>query len=420
MVSSRRLMPPRFLVLTQYFPPEIGAVPVRIAALVRHLRAGGHEVEVVTGMPNYPGESIFEGYRGRLYMREEVDGVRIHRVWLYAATGSGLRRILNYATFAAMSLIGILRAKRPSYIFVESVPLTVGVAGWLGGLLRRVPTIFNVADLWVEAARDMGVIRSSFVLKLADRLERWLYRKARFVNAVTDGIRDNLVGEKQLPARKVLFLPNGVDTTLFAPRPADAELARELDLTGKAVVLYAGVLGIPQGLEVAIDAFALLGDRAPEALLLFIGAGSEEQKLKQHAASLGLKNVRFLPPRPVEDIARLYSVAFAGYAGLKDLPLFDGFRPSKLMPIMASGKPVLYSGQGEGARLIERAGSGVVVRPGDSAALAAAIESLLQDRSRAAALGAAGRQYVEQHLGWPALLADWVRQLTAAEQEISK
>lgn len=413
-------MPPRFLVLTQYFPPEIGAVPVRLAALVRHLRAGGHDVEVVTGMPNYPGQAIFDGYRGRLYMREEVDGIRVHRVWLYAATGSGLRRILNYVSFAAMSLVGLLRARRPNYIFVESVPLTVGVAGWLGGVLRRAPTILNVADLWVEAARDMGVIRSSVVLRAADRLERWLYRKARFVNAVTDGIRENLIADKQVPSRKVLFLPNGVDTTLFAPRSADAELARTLDLTGQAVVLYAGVLGIPQGLEVAIDAFARLRDRAPEALLLFVGAGSEEQKLKEHAAALGLKNVRFLPPRPVEEIARLYSIAFAGYAGLKDLPLFDGFRPSKLMPIMASGKPVIYSGQGEGARLIERAGSGIVVRPGDAAALADAVENLLRDRGRAAALGAAGRQYVEQHLGWPALLADWVRQLTAADQETSR
>jgi putative colanic acid biosynthesis glycosyltransferase WcaI len=404
----------RFLILTQYFPPEIGAPQVRLAAFARHMRRLGHAVEVVTGMPNYPTGRMFPEYRRALYRQEQWEGIPVHRVWLYASMGAGVKRLVNYGSFAVTALLGLARARRPDYLFIESPPLLLSVPGLLAAKLWRTPVIFNVADLWPDSVRELGILKDGAVLRAAEWLERWTYARATYVNAMTEGIRATLIERKGVPLHKVLHLINGVDTETFRPGPAEPDLARELGWEGKRVFLYAGTLGLAQGLTVALDAMASLRDRAPEVLLAFFGDGSERQELETAARERGLPNVRFYGARPPEYIARLYRCAWAGFASLKDLPLFDGARPSKIFPAMASGKPVVYSGSGEGGRLIERAGAGLVVRPNDPAALAGAIARLSADPALAADLGARGRRFVEAELTWPALLTRWLEDLNAA------
>ncbi len=404
----------RFLILTQYFPPEHGAPQVRLAAFARQLRRLGHEVEVATAMPNYPTGRIFEEYRGAWYRREDWEGIPVHRVWAYASLGAGFKRLVNYASFTATALVALLRARRPDYLFVESPPLFLSLPAMLVAAGWRVPVIFNVADLWPDHIREMGHLKDGAVLRAAERLERWTYRRSTFVNAVTEGIRTTLIEHKGVPADKVLLLVNGVDTETFHPGPPEPGLVRELGWDGKRVFLYAGTLGFSQGLTVALDAMEALRERAPDVLLAFIGDGSERKVLEAAAHDRGLANVRFYDPRPPEYIARLYRCVAAGFASLKDLPLFDGARPSKILPAMASGKPVVYSGAGEGARLIERAGAGLTVRPADPAALADAIFRLAADPALASRLGAGGRRFVEAELSWPALVANWLDALNSA------
>jgi len=328
----------RFLILTQYFPPEVGAPQVRLAAMVRELKGQGHEVEVVTALPNHPRGEIFPEYRGRFYVREDWEGVPVHRLWLYPATGAGLKRLLNYASFAFTSLFGLFRARRPDYLFVESPPLFLSVPAYLWGLPQGVPFIFNVADLWPDSVRELGLMREGWVLRLAEGLEAWTYRKARFVNAVTEGIRRALIEEKGVPEEKVLFLPNGVDTALFRPREPDEALVRELGLLGKKVVVYAGTLGVAQGLEVALAAMRALEHERPELHLLLLGGGSEEARLKALAREWGLSNVTFADPVPLHEVPRYLSLAYAGLVMLKDVPLFEGARPSKTFPIMGASR----------------------------------------------------------------------------------
>lgn len=404
----------RFLFLTQYFPPEIGAPQVRLAAMARELTRLGHEVEVVTGLPNHPTGHIFPAYRGKFAVTEDWEGIRVHRAWLYAATGAGWRRMVNYGSFAATSMWGLVKSHRPDYVFVESPPLFLSIPAWLMGLAWRRPFIFNVADLWPDSVRELGLMDDGATLRVAEWLEGWSYARARFVNAVTEGIRDDLQHKKHVPARKLLFLPNGVDTELFKPREPEVELARSLGLEGTQVILYAGTLGFAQGLDVALNAMAELSTTHPDARLVFIGDGSDRVRLEAVAAKLKLNNVMFLPPNTPEYVARLYSFAVAGFASLKDLPLFEGARPSKIFPIMGSGRPVLYSGSGEGARLVQAAQAGIVAPPEDADALAAAMRTLLDDEARAKELGANGRAYVERELSWGALVADWLRQLQDA------
>jgi len=401
----------RFLILTQYFPPEVGAPQVRLAAVAKELKRIGHDVEIVTALPNHPTGIIDSKYRGKFYIREAWEGMPVHRLWLYAATGIGIKRLLSYISFSATSLLGLLRARRPDYIFVESPPLFLGITASFWSIIRKVPFIFNVADLWPDSVRELGLLKEGLVLRAAEHLEIWIYRNAAFVNAVTEGIHRVLTKDKKVPDQKVLFFPNGVDTNLFRPRNPDVVLANELGLTQKQVIMYAGTLGVAQGLEVIIDAFRQIQGSAPRAHMVFIGDGPEKSRLQSLVNKWNLNNITFLDPAPPEFVARLYSISIAGFASLKNLPIFEGARPSKIFPIMASAKPVIYSGAGEGARLIEEAKAGIVVPPEDPAALARAIVEISRKPELAEELGNNGRRYVEENLSWSRIVDSWLNQL---------
>lgn len=405
----------RFLILSQYFVPEIGAASVRLEAMIRELVRHGHEVEIVTSLPNYPQGRIFEGYRSRLYMSDKWEDLPVHRTWLYACTGGGMKRMVNYASFTATCLLGLMRSRKPDYIFVESPPLFLSIPGWLAGKVWRVPFIFNVADLWPDSVRELGVLKDGFIVRVAERLERWSYRKAAYINAVTKGIHNTLVDKKSVSPQKILFLPNGVDTHLFRPRTPEPGLAEELGLAGKKILLYAGTLGFAHGFEVAIEAMDCLNSVRSDIALVCIGSGSEKQRLVALAKEKNVQNVHFLEPAPVEYIARLYSISYAGLSTLKNSPLFEGTRPSKLFPIMASGKPVIYCGVGEGARLIEEAKAGFITPPENPQALANVIAELADSPERAETAGQNGRRYVEMNMSWSEIVSRWLQDLDERE-----
>ena len=400
----------RFLILTQYYPPEIGAPQLRLSSMARELISLGHQVEVVTAMPNYPTGKIHPGYRHRFYIREELDGVVVHRVWLYGAVGAGPRRMLNYLTFSITSLWGLWRSRRPDCVIVESPPLFLSVPGFWASRLWKAKMILHVADLWPDTVRQFGLMKEGLGLRLADRLEHWSYRKAYNVTAVTEGIRTILIEDKGLPESKVLFLPNGVDLSLFRPRPRDSELARKLALEDSKIILYAGNIGYVQGLETVLAASRLLSDRK-DIVFVLIGDGSMKSKLLRTVQDEGLDGIKFLEPAPPEYVARLYSIASAGLGILRDIPLNEGARPSKIIPAMASGVPVLYSGKGEGARLLECAGAGLIVPPENPEALAEAARRLADDPELVRQLGEGGQKFAEENLSWPVLIEDWLEQL---------
>ncbi len=405
----------RFLILTQYFPPEVGAPPVRLANMVEQLLAMGHEVEVVTAMPNYPVGKIFPEYRHKFYCREIWHGISVHRFWVYASTGSGIRRLLNYFSFSLTCLFGIFFARKPDLIFVESPPLFLSIPARLLSLLWNRPFLFNVADLWPDSMREMGLMREGLLFRMAERLELWSYRKAVLVNAVTENIRKILIEKKGVPPEKILFLPNGANAELFKDMPRDEELAKRLGLSGHRVILYAGTLGLVHGLDVALEAAEILQFEIPDFTLVFIGGGSDRGRLELLAKSKGLTNVRFLEPQPPEMVARLFSISYAGFASLHERmnrPPFEGTRPAKLIPIMASEKPVVYSGAGEGARLVLQAGAGIVTAPESVSSLVEGLRAVLKDPSMAQEFGRNGRKFVEANLTWRILVCNWLEDLT--------
>ncbi|HXA00140.1 MAG TPA: glycosyltransferase family 4 protein [Candidatus Dormibacteraeota bacterium] len=411
----------RFLILTQYFPPEIGGAQTRLKSFASELVRRGHDVEVVTAMPNYPRGKFFEGYEKGWYKREDLEGITVHRVWLYPAVGGGLKRMLNYTSFTAMSFYGLCRAQKPDYIFVESPPLFLSFPAFLAGLVWRVPFIFNVADLWPDVIVDGGFMKEGIVITCLRKIEKWSYRRAAFVNAVTDWIFKLLQERKSVPLQKLLFLPNGVDTQKFRPAPPDSDLREQLGLSGKNIVLWAGTLGFAHGLENVLLAAKLLEGES-DLHFLFVGDGSARVGLQQMHQQLKLKNVTFRDPVPLDSVPAYFSIALCGLASLVDIPTYEGARPSKLFPVLASGKPLIFVGKGEAAQLVERAQAGIVVPPGDPQCLADAFLRLARNPELAAELGQNGRRFVENNLQWSKLVGEWLRQLTSdriAEQPVA-
>jgi colanic acid biosynthesis glycosyl transferase WcaI len=395
----------RVLILTQYYLPEVGAAQTRLAAFARELRRRSHDVEVVTAMPNHLTGRTLNGYRGKVYVREDIDGVAVQRTWVYAATGTGLPRVFNYISFTITSLFAILRARRPDLIFVESPPLTLGVAGWLASVYHRAPMVFNVSDLWPDAVRDLGVVRGGPVLRAAELLEAWIYRRASLVNAVTDSVATVLRTAKRVPESKIRFLPNGVDIERFYPQPPDDGLRERLGLGDKPVLLYAGTHGIGMGLDHLVDAASLL---AEEAVVLFVGAGPVKPALVNHARRIGTKNVLFVDPVPLEEMPAYLSISRAAVVTLVRAGVRRGARPAKIFPALASGIPIIYSGDGEGADLVEQAGAGMVVAPEDPHAIAGAMRALIADPELHDEMSRNARNVAVERFQWSSIVEQWL------------
>ena len=403
----------RFLILTQYFAPEPGAAQVRLAALAQQLVRAGHEVEIVTAMPNYPTGRILDGYRRSFYRFESWKGIPVHRLWLYASGGAGIRRMINYGSFALTCLIGLAKARKPDYLFVESPPLFLSIAGFIAARLWGIPWIFNVADLWPDSVAEMQLLHPGWLLRAAFALEEWTYRHATYVSAVTWDIRRQLHAEKCVSQKKLLFLPNGLDTELFRPLPPSQSLLQRLGLAGKQIVIFPGTHGYAHSMESILQAAERL--RQDERIhFLLIGSGSAKPDMMLGAQKLGLRNITFLDPVPPEDIPQFISIAYCGLVSMRDIPLLREARPVKALAIMGCGKPVVLAvGKGSGA-FVQRSQAGLVVPVNEPDAIAGAIRDLVDHPARAIELGSNARSYVCQNLQWPRLVAEWLEQLPGA------
>ena len=403
----------RFLILTQYYPPETGAAQVRLSSLARELRRHGHEVGVLTGMPNYPSGIIDPAYRRRVLVREEIAGITVVRTWLYATNRARLApRLTSYLSFCVSSLFGAPFAGRADVVFVESPPLVLAITATVLAKLLGATSILNVADLWPDTVAALGILRPGRALSAAFALERWAYRHADHVIGVTQGICDRLVQEKHLDSAKVFFLPNGVDTELFQPRRRDGQLEIRLGLAGKKLFLFAGLHGHALDLRTILEAAERLRDRSDIRIGL-VGDGPVKPWAVQQAAVRSLNNLFFEAPQPLESMPAYWSLATAGLVPLRDLPLLTSARPARCFPAMASGVPVVFAGRGEMADLLNAADAGIVVPPEDADALALAIRRLADEPELAVRLGSHARALVVDQFSWPTIVQRWLTELNA-------
>lgn len=399
--------------LTQFFPPEMGAAQTRLASMAAELVRRGCSVEVVTAFPNHLTGKIFERYRHRFYGRETSGGMVIHRAWVYAAKSNRApERILSYLSFCITSLVGLWSAKRPDYLFVESPPLFLAITAWLYSRLRGVPFIFNIADLWPDAVKKLGAMKNPLILTGAFKLEAWAYRSARYLTSVSEGMTRQLTTVKHIPPAKILYLPNGVDTELFQPRPPDESLLQLLQAGDRPIFLYAGTHGIAYDLARVLD----VARTSPEFLFVFVGDGYAKASLQAKARSDNTMNAVFVDAQPLSEMPRFFSIACASLIPLVDNELFDAVRPAKIFPSLACGIPVVYGGRGEGAQIVRDAQAGLVVDPSSSQELNDAIVTLANDAALRERMGGNGRRYVLEHESWQSIVGRWQRELFSREQ----
>jgi glycosyltransferase involved in cell wall biosynthesis len=366
----------KILLLSQWYPPE----PMKLLSDMTEALVGmGHEVTVLTGFPNWPTGRIYTGYRQRLVQRETVNGVRIIRIPLYPDhSGNAFRRAANFLSFAlAAAVLGPFLVPQVDVMHVIHPPITVGFPAWVLSRLRGFPFTLEIQDMWPENLRATGMLRNESALRLIGAFARWVYSKASFVRVISPGFRLNLLS-KGVPDEKIRVISNWVDTEYYRPTARSPELLDRFGMRGRFNILYAGTIGLAQGLDVVLDAAAQLQLSLPEAQFVLAGDGVESYRLGREAEIRGLTNVRFLGRLPGDMMPALYACADVLMLHLRADPLFSITVPHKLFTYMAAGKPILVGGVGDSVSLVTESKAGLVSPPGNPEALARAVAALHQ------------------------------------------
>jgi glycosyltransferase involved in cell wall biosynthesis len=423
----------RLRILTHYYPPEVGAPQTRLAALAQGLARTGAEVTVHTGFPHYPDGEIKPPYRNRPLRMERSEGVQILRSWVYPAANRGFgRRLANHASLAAKALAAAPAGGPADVLLVETPPLLLAGAAVAYARAKRARLVLNVADLWPDSAVEMETLGSPRAIAAARRLERAAYRRAAAIACPTEGIFAALEARPESAGKAALMRP-AVDLARFDPAASDFDPliagSKSDAANGRPLrVLYAGTVGLAHGLGALLDAAEALtrlpdmpgagaganGGDARSLAVTIAGDGAEAPALRARLAARGPAGVRMLGAVPAERIPSLYAESDVAVVMLRDLPIFEGALPTKLLEAMAAGRPVVLANRGEAARLVEEERCGIVVPPEDPRALAAALTSLAADPARRAALGAAGRRAAERRFGREAWLDRWQDLLASA------
>ncbi len=387
----------RILFFADNFPPESNAPAVRTYEHARAWVERGHDVTVVTGVPNSPGGRVYPGYRNAPRAVERMDGIRVVRVWTYVAPNRGtVRRSLDYLSFMTSAVPAALLERRPSVVVGTSPqPLAALAASWVAAV-RRAPFVLEVRDLWPESLVAVGAGGGPMVRAL-ERLTDGLYRRAVRIVCVTESFR-RILTERGVPSEKIAVVRNGVDLDGFRPTAGRAETRSRLGIPENEFVLaYVGTMGMAHGLATVLDAADLT--RGEPIRYLLVGDGAREAELKADASRRGLPNVSFVARQPRESIPSILAAADAVLVHLRDTPLFSTVIPSKIFEAMAVSRPIVHAVRGESAKIVERAGAGITVEPGSPEGIVAAARTLAGDPAMARRLGESGRRAVEREFG---------------------
>lgn len=388
-------MATKVLLITQWFDPE---PTFKGLVFARELVRQGFEVEVVTGFPNYPGGKLYPGYSMKWLSRENIDGVAVTRVPLYLSHDqSAIRRVLNYVSFATSAfLYSLLGAKKPDVIYAYHPPLTVGIAAVLIRLLRRVPLVYDIQDMWPDTLRATGMIVNPRALRLVSKVCDWVYVHVDQIVVLSPGFK-LLLADRGVSDRKVEVIYNWCDEESLSS-PVSAVPASFPD-SQNFRILFAGNMGKAQALDAVLDAANLVAQTYPKICFVFLGHGVEVERLKQVAREKELGNVYFLPATPMAEVGSMLAEADALLVHLRKDPLFKITIPSKTQAYMAVGKPILMAVDGDAAELVKEGNCGVIAESENPESIAVAAITLYEnDASMSIAMGKSSRNFYEQHL----------------------
>lgn len=368
------------LFLTDNFPPECNAPATRTFEHAREWAKEGHTVTVITCAPNFPEGVLFEGYKNKWYQREVMAGIDVVRVKTYITANEGFnRRILDYISFGFMGGVAGLFQKRPDVIVSTSPQFFCACGAWVLSLIRRKPWVFELRDIWPASITAVGAMEKNRVIKLLEKLELFLYRRADRIVSVTNSFKTELI-ERGIEGDKIDVVVNGVDLCQYQPaNEKHHALSLQYGLQDKFVVAYIGTHGMAHALDKVLDAAALLEDEA-DICFLFAGGGAARADLESAVASRALSNVCLIPRQPKEMMPALWSLCDISLISLRDTPLFSQVIPSKIFESMGMGLPMIIAcPEGEATGIVGDSASGLVVRPERPEELAEAVKLLYRD-----------------------------------------
>ena len=402
----------KLLILTQYYPPEIGAPQNRLHELAVRLKAAGMEIDVLTALPNYPRMEIMNGYENRKNRYEEIDGIPVHRSWIYVTKSKGIfSRLLIYFSFVWSSYWKGRKMKKYDYLLVESPPLFLGYSAMALSKKLNAKLIFNVSDLWPESAEKLRIVTNKIALNLAYKLEAKCYRQAFLITGQTQGIVDNI--RTRFPDKKVYWLPNGVDVSFYNPSQIQPGNFRDINGFSKEEILffYGGIIGHAQGLEVILNAANLLRENSKIQFILQ-GSGPEKETLIALKQTLNLTNVHFLEPVSKKEMPSILKSIDVALVPLKNLPLFKGAIPSKVFEALAMEVPLLLGVDGEARNhFIEKGKAGLFFQPENADELAKKALFLAENLVERLEMGKNARRYVTENFDREKIANDFMRQL---------
>jgi len=390
----------RILFLSHYFPPEVNAPATRTFEHCVQWASAGHDVTVVTCAPNCPAGVLYDGYRNSIRRQvEEVNGVRVVRVWTYlSANARTVGRIANYVSYMLSATLASLRLPRPDVVIATSPQFFCGWAGALVSAWKRAPFVLEIRDIWPDSIEAVSALSNRSLIRFLAWLERRLYRSARHVVTVGGGYRDNIVAKVDLGDR-ISVISNGVDLDFFRPRQPDPDLLRRWDLEGKFVCSYVGTIGMAHGLEVVPRAAAILKRRGrDDVAFCLVGDGARRRSVEELARRLKVrKQVIFAGRQPKKAIPAVLASSHACLIHLRACELFGTVIPSKIFETMAMARPILLGVPGQAWKLVEAAGAGLAVEPESPESLASAVERLADNPKLAGQLSRSARSYVAEH-----------------------
>lgn len=383
----------KILIVSQWYAPEPSFKPHELA---RALSARGHEITSLTGFPNYPLGRIYSGYHMRFYQRDNLDGIKVLRVPLYPSHNkSPLSRSLNYLSFATSSSLGLALCGKPDIVWVYSCAPSSAISAYLLKILRGVPFVYEIQDLWPENLFATRMIRSRFLAGLIAwpiaLLEKIAYNNASAITVISPGFKKKLIA-KGVPEAKINFIPNWVDDDFYQPLPPDENLAREFGFKGKFNIVFAGNMGLAQAMDNILEAAVFLRD-LPQIRFVLIGDGVERARLQRLALERGLSNVYFIERQPKEKMASFFALADCLLVHLKHDPLFEITIPSKTVAYLACGKPILCCAAGDVADMVRQANAGLICPQQDPRALAEAVRKFfVMPENERRVMGYSGRE----------------------------
>jgi glycosyltransferase involved in cell wall biosynthesis len=381
----------RVLFLTHYFHPEGNAPGTRVYELCRRWVAMGHDVTVITGVPNVPNGVAYEGYENKCFQRERVDGIETIRVWTYLAANKGTtRRVLNYLSLMFTATVAALFVRKPDLVIATSPQFFCGWAGVWVSRLRRIPFILEVRDLWPESIVAVGAMRAGRWLRLLEWLEKRMYAAATRIVTVGEGYRDQLA-DRGVATEHIDIVPNGVDRGLFADRGGGPVLRDKFDLGDAFVCSYIGTIGMGSGLEVVLRAARLLRDEGRDDIVfMLVGDGAVREALERTVRQEGLKRIVFTGRQDKRVVPDFLSMTDACLVHLVRRDLFRTVLPSKIFEAAAMKKPIILGVEGSAAQIVGEANAGICIEPENEGELVEAVTRLAQDRDLAGRMGQAG------------------------------